>query len=201
MFVAGTDTTATTMDWAMAELVKNPSIMKKAQEEVRSVVGKETKVAEAVLNEMVYLKCIVKETLRLHAPAILIARETSASVKLGGYDIPPKARVLINAWAMQRDPKLWERPEEFIPERFLDNPVDVNGQHTQYIPFGAGRRICPGMSYALKEVEYVLANLLYLFNWELPDGAHGEDLDMTEVYSLISRKKIPLIVVPVVHSP
>ncbi|KAJ0105789.1 hypothetical protein Patl1_18153 [Pistacia atlantica] len=145
MFVGGTDNTATTLEWAMAELVKNPSVMRKTQEEVRRVVGKKSKVEENDVNQMVYLKWVVKETMRLHVPA-MITRATIGSTKLEGYDIPPKAIVLINAWAIQRDPKLWDRPEEFVPERFANISVDFTGQHSQFIPFGAGRRSCPGIS-------------------------------------------------------
>lgn len=196
MFVGGTDNTATTLEWAMAELVKNPSEMRKVQAEVRRVVGKKSKVEENDVNQMEYLKCVVKETMRLHVPA-MITRATIASTMLQGYDVPPKTIVLINAWAIQRDPKLWDRPEEFVPERFLNSSVDFTGQHSQFFPFGAGRRGCPGISLAIAETEYVLANLLYWFDWQLPDGARGEDLDMSDVYRLLIRRKVPLRLVPV----
>lgn len=198
MFVGGTDTTATTMEWAMAELVKNPIVMKKAQEEVRRVVGEKSKVDEADIDQMEYLKCIVKETLRLHAP-VMVTRGSSESAKLGGYDIPPKTIILINVWAIQRDPKLWDKPDEFLPERFVANPIDFKGHHDQFIPFGMGRRGCPGASFAITEAEYVLANLLYWFDWELPDGASREDLDMSEVYRVVICKKVPLRLIPLLH--
>ncbi|KAL5750628.1 hypothetical protein ACOSP7_025231 [Xanthoceras sorbifolium] len=178
MFIGGTDTTATTI-----ELVKNPSIMKKAQEEVRRVVGDKSKIDKNDVNQMEYLKCIVKEALRLHA-SVMITRATTTSTKLEGYDILPKTIVLINAWAIQRDPKLWDRPEEFIPERFANILVYFNGQHNQFIPFG----------------EYVLANLLFWFDWKLPDCGIGEDLDMSDVYVLVIHKKFPLHLVPVMRS-
>lgn len=200
MFIGATDTTATTMEWAMAELVKNPSIMKKAQEEVRGVIGQKSKVDEMDVNQMNFLKCIVKETLRLHAP-VFTARKTCASVKLEGYDIPPNLKVLINSWAIQRDPKLWDRPEEFMPERFANNSVDFKGHQHQFIPFGSGRRGCPGMSFAIVEVEYVLANLLYWFDWELPDDMSAENLDMSDVFTPVIRKKLPLHLVPIAHHP
>ncbi|XP_059643363.1 cytochrome P450 71A1-like [Cornus florida] len=201
MFVGGTDTIATVMEWAMAELVKQPTLLKKAQEEIRRVVGKKCKVGEEDINQMDYLKCVIKESLRLHAPApFLNPRESSTSVKLAGYDIPPKTRVFINAWAIQRDPKLWDKPEEFVPERFVNNPIDFKGHDFQFIPFGAGKRGCPGTLFGVTEVEYVLANLLYWFNWELPSGASKEDLDMSEAYGLVVHKKTPLQLVPVLHS-
>ncbi|XP_065874671.1 cytochrome P450 71A1-like [Euphorbia lathyris] len=200
MFVGGTDTTATAMEWIMAELLKNPTIMKKAQEEVRRVLGNKSKLTETDMNHMVYLKCIVKESLRLHPPAFIF-RESSQNVKVKGYDIPAKTRVLINVWSIQRDPQVWDRPHEFIPERFGDTSKDFKGGHVEFIPFGFGRRICPGLAFAVSEVECVLANLLYWFDWELPNGERGEDLEMDEVHQLIIRKKTPLVLVPVCHFP
>ncbi|TXG50184.1 hypothetical protein EZV62_022708 [Acer yangbiense] len=199
MFIGGTDTTALTIEWAMAEVMKNPSLMRKAQEEVRRVVGGKQKIDETDINQMEYLKCIVKETLRLHAP-LLTSRATAVSAKLRGYDIPPKTIVLINSWAIQRDPKLRDRPEEFIPDRFANISVDFHGQHNQFIPFGAGRNGCPAILFANIEAEYMLANLLYWFDWNLPDCGRGEDLDMSDAYVLVIRKKFPLRLVPVMHS-
>ncbi|KAF2298491.1 hypothetical protein GH714_023782 [Hevea brasiliensis] len=200
MFIGGTDTTAS-MDWMMSELMKNPRIMKKAQEEVRRVVGNKSNITEDGINQMEYLKCIMKETVRFHASAMM-PRQTSASVKLQGYDIPKKTRVFINTWAIQRDPKLWDRPEEFLPERFLNSSKDHNGEHKQLLfSFGTGRRVCPGMSYAYAETEYALANLLYWFDWELPGGIREEDLDMSDIYTFVIRRKTPLWVVAHPHTP
>lgn len=202
MFVGGTDTTSTAIEWAMAELIRKPSSMKKAQAEVRRVVGNKGKVEEQDIIEMDYLKCVVKETLRLHPPLpLILPRESSAPVKLGNYDIPPKTRLVINVWAIQRDPKLWNNPEEFIPERFNDNPIDYKGQDFEFIPFGSGRRVCPGLSFGLSVVEYVVASLLYWFNWDLPDGANCESLDMSEAHGLTVNKKTNLLLAPKLYSP
>ncbi|CAN1136421.1 Cytochrome P450 71A1 [Linum perenne] len=198
MLVGATDTTSAIMEWAMSQLVKNPPIMKKAQEEIRRIVGKKDKMSESDMNEMVYLKEILKETLRLHAPA-MIARETSEDVKLEGYDIPSKTRVLVNAWAIQRDPRTWDRAEEFIPERFSGMSVDYKGQHSQFIPFGFGRRMCPGMGFAVAEAELVLANLLCWFDWKMPHGEIAEDLDLSENNALIVHKRDPLVLIPVMY--
>ncbi|KAK9119875.1 hypothetical protein Scep_017968 [Stephania cephalantha] len=201
MFIGGTDTTATTTEWAMAELIKNPKQMKKVQEEVRRVVGKKKKVEERDIQHIDYLKCIVKETLRLHAPVpTLVPREAITSTTINGYHIPAKTRVFINAWAIQRDSKVWDRAEEFIPERFLSTSIDFKGHDFEFIPFGSGRRSCPGVAFGLSVVELVLANLLYWFDWELPDGAIKEELDMTEVFGLTVNKKLPLLLVPTLHS-
>lgn len=211
MFVGGTDTTATALEWTITELIRNPRVMKRAQEEVRSVVraGK-LNIETNDLVHMDYLKCVIKEALRLHPPLpLLLPRETSESVKWRGYDIPAKTRVFVNAWAIQRDPEIWDRPEEFLPERFVNNPFDCKGQDFQFIPFGAGRRGCPGMSFALVTLEYVIANLLYWFDWKLPDAAaraRGEfeeviDLDVSEGFGLTAYKKFPLHAVPIFYSP
>ncbi|XVF49800.1 hypothetical protein PTKIN_Ptkin04bG0044800 [Pterospermum kingtungense] len=199
MFIGGTDNIAATLEWAMAELVKNPSIMKKAQEEVRRVVGKKKWVNDTDVHEMDYLKCVVKETLRLHAP-IMVARQNPTATKLEGYDIAPKTIVLVNTWAIQRDLKLWDKAEEFIPERFLNSSVDLKGQHSQFTPFGAGKRGCPGIVFAVAGAEFVLANLLYWFDWKLPDSGRCEDIDMDDYYALVIRKKVPLHLVPMLHS-
>ncbi|PIA51609.1 hypothetical protein AQUCO_01100451v1 [Aquilegia coerulea] len=196
-FVAGTDTTSTTIEWAFAELIKNPHVMKKAQEEVRRVVGTKDKVDEEDLHQMGYLKLVIKESLRLHPTAVLIPGQSSIATNVKGYYVPAKTRVLINAWSVQRDPKEWENPDEFIPERFHNNPIDFKGQDFKYIPFGSGRRGCPGISFGMAVVEIAIANLLYWFDWKTPGG---EDLDMRESFGITVNKKIPLELVPISFS-
>ena len=165
IFLAGVDTGAITMIWAMAELAKNPRLMKKAQDEVRNFIGDKGKVTESDTDHLHYLKMIVKETFRLHPPAtLLLPRETMSHFKINGYDIYPKMLVQVNAWAIGRDPKYWENPEEFIPERFMDNSIDYKGQNFELLTFGSGRRSCPGIYMATTTIELVLANLLYCFN-------------------------------------
>ncbi|KAF9594438.1 hypothetical protein IFM89_031040 [Coptis chinensis] len=201
MIVGGTDTTSTTIEWAITELVKNPNIMKNVQEEIRRVTSKKQKLDEEDIQQMDYLKSVVKETLRLHPPLpLLVPHESSAATNLKGYHVPSKTRVYINAWAIQRDPEMWNNPEEFSPERFSsDNIVDLKGQDYEYFPFGSGRRGCPGMLFGLAVSEFVIANLLYWFDWELPGGTNKEDLDMTEYFGLVVTKKIPLHLVPTSH--
>ncbi|CAJ1943746.1 unnamed protein product [Sphenostylis stenocarpa] len=197
MFIGATETTAVALEWSISELVRNPRIMKKAQEEVREVVGHKAKVEGKDMSGMQYLKCVIKETLRLHPPAPLLAvRETISSVKLNGYDIPAKTMVYINAWAIQRDPKFWENPEEFLPERFESSKVDFKGQDFEFIPFGIGRRGCPGINFGLASVEYLLANLLYWFDWKLPNT---EPLDMSEIFGLVASRKTPLNLKPMIY--
>ncbi|XVF49799.1 hypothetical protein PTKIN_Ptkin04bG0044700 [Pterospermum kingtungense] len=197
MFVAGTDTTSTTTDWLMAELLRHPNIMKKAQEEVRNVVGEKSKIDLDDIDKLEYLKCILKETLRLHPAGAFVPRETSANLKLGAYDIPSNIPVMINIWAIHRDPNLWEKPDEFIPERFENSTIDFNGQDFQYIPFGIGRRSCPGLLFAAVSIQYMIANLLHWFDWKLPAGETAQDVDMSEVFGLNINRKFPLRVRPI----
>ncbi|KAL2346965.1 hypothetical protein Fmac_000965 [Flemingia macrophylla] len=200
IFAGGSDTTSTLLEWVFAALLKNPDTMKKVQEEVRRVVGHKSEVDENDLNQMNYLRCVVKETLRLYPPApLLIPRETLSDVKVKGFDIPSKTRVFVNAWAIQRDPEIWDRPEEFVPERFEKQAeVDFRGNYFQLIPFGSGRRGCIGISFALASTEYMLANLLYWFDWKLPETESG--VDMSEIWGLTVIKKVPLHLQPTLRS-
>ncbi|KAK9146067.1 hypothetical protein Sjap_005970 [Stephania japonica] len=153
MFLGGTDTTATTIEWAMAELLKSPDTMMKAQAEVRKIVGKKVKVKEEDIQQMEYFKCVIKEALRLHPPLpLLIGRESVTSTQIKEYTIPAKTRVYINAWAIQRDPVLWDKADEFIPERFIGSTIDFTGQDFELVPFGSGRRSCPGVSFGIAVV-------------------------------------------------
>ncbi|EEF32356.1 cytochrome P450, putative [Ricinus communis] len=200
LFLGGVDTSAITLNWAMAEFVRNPRVMKKLQEEVRNSVGKKGRVTEADINKLEYLKMVVKETFRLHPAApLLIPRETLSHIKVNGYDIKPKTMIQVNAWAIGRDPKYWKDPEEFFPERFADGSPDFKGKDYEFLPFGAGRRMCVGMNLGTITVEFVLANLVYCFDWKLPDGMQKEDINMEEQagVSLTVSKKTPLCLVPV----
>ncbi|KAI9108921.1 hypothetical protein K1719_020226 [Acacia pycnantha] len=202
MFLGGNETTITTVEWILTELKRNPRTMKKAQEDIRKVVGSKSKVEESDIKEMKYLKLVIKEALRLHAPApFLIPRETISDTKLGGYDIPAKTMIFVNMWAIQRDPEIWENPEEFIPERFENSEMDFKGQDFELIPFGSGRRMCPGMDFAMASVEYMLANLLHWFDWKLPeDGSPECAIDVSETYGLTVKKKVPLFLQPIPFS-
>jgi len=190
------------MVWAMAELIRRPAMLRKAQEEVRSVVdgGGRERVHPDDVAKLRYLKAVVKETLQLNPAApLLLPRETLRQVSICGYDVPAKTRVLVNAWAIGRDPRSWgDRPEEFDLGRFDgdDGVVDFNGTHFELVPFGAGRRMCPGMAMGVATVEFTLANLLYCFDWELPEGVRVEDVSMEEAGGLAVHKKTPLLLVP-----
>ena len=204
LLFGGIETTSTVSEWFMAEILRKPSVMKKVQEEVRRVVGEKAKVEMEDIEQMHYFKCVVKETLRLHPPVpLLVPRKTTESVEVGGYHIPVGTRILINAWAIQRHPESWDRPEEFIPERFENTPVDFNVQDFHFVPFGFGRRRCPGLAFGIFSVEHLIANLLYWFDWKLPNGVGilPEDLDMCEVYGITVHKKVPLEILPTLYCP
>ncbi|GLT91547.1 hypothetical protein SLE2022_094300 [Rubroshorea leprosula] len=202
LFSGGGDSSNTVLEWAMAEMLKNPIVMEKAQAEVRHVFAGKKSVDEAGLHELKYLNLVIKETLRLHPAAPLLApRESRERCEIDGYEIPEKSRVVINAWAIGRDPKYWTEADKFFPNRFLDSTADYKGSNYEFIPFGAGRRMCPGISFATATIELALANLLYHFDWKLPDGKTSEDLDMTEVFSTVGRKKIDLCVIPILIIP
>ncbi|KAJ4724516.1 putative Cytochrome P450 [Melia azedarach] len=194
VFVAGTDTSAATVVWAMTYLMKNPRVMKKAQEEIRATIGNRSFINEDDIQKLVYLKAVVKEVLRLQPIApLLIPRQTYEKCFIGEYEIPAKTIVFVNAMAIGRDPEAWDNPEEFYPERFTGSSIDLKGQHFELIPFGAGRRICPGMHMGMAVVELSLANLLYRFDWEMPVGMKEEDLDFECLPGIAMHKKNPLL--------
>ncbi|KAI4373755.1 hypothetical protein MLD38_011839 [Melastoma candidum] len=198
IFLAGVDTGSIIMEWTMTELARNPRVMKKLQDEIRSCVGNKKAVTEDDLDQLQYLKLVLKESMRLHPPSVLlIPRETMRHFKLFGYDIPLGTRIQVNAWGIGRDPELWEDPEKFYPERFENSPIDYKGQHFELLIFGSGRRGCPGIYMGMVTVELAIANLLHRFDWRLPDGMTREDMNMEEGAGLTVFKKVPLLLVPV----
>ncbi|XP_074369031.1 6,7,8-trihydroxycoumarin synthase-like [Apium graveolens] len=190
VIVAASDTSAAAVVWAMTLLIKNPSEMKKVQQEVRDLTGKKGFVDENDVQKLVYLKAVVKETMRLNPPVpLLVPRETIEKCVINGYEIEAKTLVYINAYAIGKDPESWENPNEFLPERFINSSIDFKGQDYELIPFGAGRRICPGISMGVATTELALANLLYSFNWELTPGVQLEDIDMATLPGITMHKK------------
>ncbi|XP_028765939.1 cytochrome P450 71D8-like [Neltuma alba] len=199
MFAGGTDTSATVLEWAMSEMMKNPRVMEKAQAEVRNVFKGKKVIRDSDMIQLSYLKLVIKETLRLYPPVpLLVPRECRETCKINGYEIPIKTQIIINAWALGRDPNYWYDAERFIPERFQGNnsDIDFKGTNFEYVPFGAGRRMCPGISFGLASVELPLASLLYHFDWKLPHGMDPADLDMTPDYGITNRRKDNLCLIP-----
>ncbi|TKY68522.1 Geraniol 8-hydroxylase [Spatholobus suberectus] len=198
IFVAGTDTTTYTLEWAMAELIHNPKIMSKVQKELEEVVGKGNPVEETDVARLPYLHTVIKETFRVHPPVpLLLPRKAEIDVEIGGYTIPKDAQILVNAWVIGRDPTKWNNPNVFLPERFLDSEIDIKGHHFELIPFGSGRRICPGLPLAIRMLPLMLGSLVNCFNWKLEEGIKLDDLDKEDEYGITLEKSQPLRIVPV----
>lgn len=192
MFAAGSDTSSSTIEWAMVELLKNTLSMGKACDELAQVVGSRRRIEESEIGQLPYLQAVIKETLRLHPPVPLLPHRAKMAMQIMGYTIPNGTKILINVWAMGRDKNIWTEPEKFMPERFLDRTIDFRGGDLELIPFGAGRRICPGMPLAIRMVHVVLASLLIHFKWRLPVEVERNGIDMTEKFGLTLVKAIPL---------
>ncbi|XP_040376053.1 cytochrome P450 76M5-like [Oryza brachyantha] len=200
LFIAGSHTTTTTLEWAMAELLRNPGKMARARAELREAFGQGA-VEEGELAGLPYLQAVIKETLRLHPPAPLLLphRVSEPGVTLGGFSVPEGTRVLINAWAIGRDPAAWPspEPEAFAPERFLDREADFWGRTLEFIPFGSGRRACPGIPLAVAVVPMVLAAMLHSLEWRLPEGMAPGDVDVGDRFGAALELATPLWAVPV----
>lgn len=263
MFAAGMDTTGAAVDWAMAELLANPSAMAKLREELAGTVHDAEMVEMADLAQLPYLRAVVKETLRLHPTAPLMIPHMSAHDcdQVGGYCIPKGTRVFVNVWAIGRDPEVWNDPHSFVPNRFLNvqtycnnnslgpdiatatattasatasasasasastsgsasasaststsasastsaSPctvdMDLRGQHFELLPFGSGRRMCPGVDLALPNLAVIIANLIHAFDdWELPSLLDIDALqpvpDMSDECGIILRRARPLLAIP-----
>ncbi|KAH9610633.1 hypothetical protein KSS87_017121 [Heliosperma pusillum] len=191
VFIAGTDSSSAMVIWTMTELIKNPNTMKKVQDELRKNIPPKTSyIAEHHLQNLVYFKALVKETFRLHPVApLLVARQAIRQSKLDGYNIEPGTIIQVNVWAIGRDPVSWTDPDKFMPERFLGSSVDFKGQDFELIPFGSGRRMCPGVHLGTVNFELTLANLLHFFNWELPVGVNKEDVDTDTLPGIAMHKR------------
>ncbi|KAG2586036.1 cytochrome P450 71A1-like [Panicum virgatum] len=205
MFAAATDTTYTSLVWAMAELINHPHEMRRVQDEIRAAVGGGDHVTEDHLQKLRYLRCVIKETFRLRTPLpLLLPRETRVDTELLGYHVPARSRVIVNAWAIARDPASWDRADEFVPERFAGDDLTTTdyllGQDFRFVPFGAGRRGCPGVGFAVPSMELALASLLYHFDWELPAGGPSK-VEMDELNGLSVRLKATLLLVAKPWSP
>ncbi|XP_057787919.1 cytochrome P450 71A8-like [Salvia miltiorrhiza] len=193
VFVGGTDTISTAMEWTMSEVLRHPKVMEKLQQEVRGIVKEKQDIRDDDLEKMHYLKAVIKEALRFHPPLpLLVPRVATKDVQIKGFDISAGTMVMINAWAIGRDPVSWDEPEKFMPERFLNSSIDFRGLDFELIPFGAGRRGCPGITFAVVAMELLLANLVHKFDWKLPNA---KDLDMTESPGLTVHRATPLLAV------
>ncbi|TYJ09533.1 hypothetical protein E1A91_A11G147800v1 [Gossypium mustelinum] len=202
LIAGGTESSAVTVEWAISEMLKKPEIFAKATEELDRVIGRERWVEERDIVNLPYIDSIAKETMRLHPVApMLVPRMTREDCQVDGYDILKGTRALVNVWTIGRDPTVWDNPNEFFPERFIDKTIDVKGHDFQLLPFGAGRRMCPGYPLGIKVIQASLANLLHGFTWKLPGNMTKDDLDMEEIFGLSTPKKCPLQAVAVPKLP
>lgn len=194
------DTSATTIEWIFTELLRHPKVMKKLQKEIEEKVGRRNRIIEeSDIESLEYLDMVIKETFRLHPVApLLLPHESIEDCTIDGFHIPKKSRILVNTKAIGRDPTVWEEPEKFFPERFSskDNNVDIRGRDFRLIPFGSGRRSCPGLQLGLTIVRLVVAQLVHCFDWELPNGMRPEELDTKEVFGLVTARANHLMLVP-----
>ena len=198
LFVAGVDTTSSTIEWAMAELLHNPEKIAQARDELEKVLGKDGFVQELDISKFPFLQAIAKETFRLHPPGpFLVPHKAETVVEMCGFTVPKNAQILVNVWAMGRDPSIWTDPNIFLPERFLEHTTDFKGQDFELIPFGAGRRICPGLPLANKMVHLMLASLVHCFHWRLADEMKPEDINMSETFGITLHRSEPLRAIPI----
>ncbi|BAT73346.1 hypothetical protein LR48_Vigan01g022000 [Vigna angularis] len=197
MLAGSMDTSATAIEWTLSEMLKNPRVMKKLQKELESVVGMERKVEESDLEKLEYLDMVVKESLRLHPVApLLIPHQSIEDCMVGEYFIPKKSRVIVNAWAIMRDPSAWDEAEKFWPERFEGRNIDVRGREFELIPFGSGRRGCPGIQLGLTVIRHTVAQVVHCFDWKLPNNILPSELDMADEFGLTMPRANPLRVIP-----
>ncbi|KAK7855933.1 cytochrome P450 CYP736A12 [Quercus suber] len=198
MFAGASDTSSAAIEWSLSELLRHPRVMKHLQEELSSVVGMNRMVEETDLEKLPYLDMVIRESFRLHPIAeFLIPHQSMKDIEINGYYIPKRTVILINSWAIGRDPDVWSNnAEEFDPERFINNNIDIKGRDFQLLPFGSGRRGCPGMLLGITNVKYVVAQLVHFFHWELPNGMSPNDLDMEEKDGLTMPRANPLLAIP-----
>ncbi|KAG8388764.1 hypothetical protein BUALT_Bualt02G0159200 [Buddleja alternifolia] len=199
LLIGGTDTSADLVEWGMTELLRNPNKMSKAKDELRVVIGENNRIKESDISRLPYLQAVMKENLRLHPVVpLLVPKKTEVDVEINGYMIPKNAQLVINAWAIGKDPSIWSNSDSFEPERFLNNKIDYKGQDFELIPFGSGRRICPGLPLASRMSHLMLASLIHNFNWKLEPGVKPEELDTNEKFGLTLHKVVPLKAVPII---
>ncbi|XP_062196672.1 cytochrome P450 99A2-like [Phragmites australis] len=191
MFAAGTETTSSAAEWIMSELMRNPEVMAKAQAEVRRAFdNKSPQDHEGQMGKLSYTRMVIKEGMRLHPPVpLLVPHLCRETCDVGGFEVTEGTRVMVNAWAMARSPEYWPDAEKFMPERFEDGTVDYKGSQFKYLPFGSGRRMCPGDIFGLAVLELIVARLLYYFDWSLPAGMRPDELDMDMIVGATARRR------------
>ncbi|KAH6557345.1 hypothetical protein KP509_1Z120500 [Ceratopteris richardii] len=198
LFLAGIDTSASTLEWAMAELIRKKECLLKLQKELDEAhKGKSDYLTDEDVKDLPYLYNVVKEVLRLHPVVpLLVPRISSTETTVEGYFLPSGTIAFVNVWAIARDPKIWDHPEDFCPERFETSTRDMKGQDYELLPFGSGRRMCLGIRLGMSMVTVTLANLIRLFDWEPALDKGVESIDMGEANGIGSAMEHPLKCTP-----
>ncbi|XP_016485318.1 putative (S)-N-methylcoclaurine 3'-hydroxylase isozyme 2 [Nicotiana tabacum] len=197
MFGAGTESTTATSEWMLVELLRNQQALQKLRHEIAGVVGGKDFVKESDLSTLPYLDACFKETLRLHPPGpLLLPHRAVQTCEVMGYRIPKDTQVLVNMWAIARDPKIWDDASSFKPERFINAKIDHKGRNFEYIPFGSGRRICAGEPLASRFIPLAVASFIHKFDWILPNDMDPAHISMDEILDITMFKKDPLLVIP-----
>ncbi|KAL2512620.1 Cytochrome [Abeliophyllum distichum] len=198
LFAGGTEAAATTVVWIMTELVRNPDKMSKARNELWDVIGRNNKVKESDISRLPYLQSVIKETFRYHPTGpLLVPHKADVDTEINGYIVPKDSQIFVNIWAMGRDPNIWSNPNSFEPERFLKREIDIKGQDFDLIPFGSGRRICPGLPLATRMLPLMVATMIHNFDWKLEGEMKPEEVDISEKFGVALEKAVPLKAFPI----
>ncbi|KAK3158121.1 hypothetical protein QOZ80_2AG0133170 [Eleusine coracana subsp. coracana] len=195
LFVGASDTSSNTIEWALAELLQNPTTMSILQQELKTVLGSKTQVEDYDIDRLPYLQAVIKETLRLHSVVPMMSYRADATVQVQGYTIPEGSNVLVNVWAIHHNADVWTEPHRFIPERFLHREVDFFGRSFHFLPFGSGRHMCLGLPLANRMLNMMLGSLLHRFDWMLPEDVDRTDVDMKEKFGLVLSIATPIQVI------
>eukprot|EP00253_Pinus_taeda_P035756 PITA_35756 len=192
IFTAGTVTSSNVIEWTLAEVINNPKLLKRVYQEMDTVIGRERRLKESDLANLPYFVAVYKEGLRKHPSTLLsLPRVSTEAREVDGYYVPKNTRLMVNIWGIRRDPEVWEKPEEFNPDRFVGSKIDPRGNDFELIPFGEGRRICTGTHMGITMVEYNLGSLIHAFDWDVPPNQEG--LNMDEEFGLALQKAVPLV--------
>lgn len=194
MYNGATETTSLTTEWIMTELLRHPDMLSKVKEEVRSVLGDRKIIEDEDISRLPYLEAVINEVFRYHSAAPLVPRATDEDAEINGYVIPKGTPVIVNLWAISRDPTVWPNPERFDPNRFLNNNINPKGQCFEFLPFGSGKRICPGMPFVLRVIPTTISALIHNFDWKFAAGASERNDEIFTGAAL--RREAPLMAIP-----
>ena len=197
LFLAGVGTSAEVTLWTLAELINNPDVFNKVREEIKYVVGNTRLVEESDVPSLPYLQAVIKEALRLHPALPVVVRECREACKIKDFDVPKKTMVAVNLYAIMRDEKIWDYPNDFRPERFLVSSKGKDGM--EHIPFGAGRRGCPGEKLAFSMIQIVVAAMVQCFDWKVGREGDNVKVNMQVGPGITKPMAQPLICLPIVH--